>query len=106
MVLAKSILILEDDLRTLTAILEGLSVLEDEQSFSFSLTILTDYTQVEKVIGISSVPDFNIQLKKRGVTKVILKEYADLKPFVDELVSTIENMLRKMPLSEEKAYNL
>lgn len=135
MVLAKSILILEDDLRTLSAILGGLSVLEDEQPFSFSLTILTDYTQVQKyinsdpdpkfdiilldrdcklcgsfhvldverfgvdkVIGISSVPDFNAQLQKRGVTKIILKEYADLRPFTEGLMKTIEKMIRKMPL--------
>src|SRR3990167_1002842 len=127
MVLAKSILILEDDLRTLSAILSQLSVLEDEQSFSFTLTILTDYTQVEnyinnnshakfdiilldrdcklggsfhvldierfgvdKIIAISSVPEFNKQLRKRGVTKVVEKDYANLKTFVEEVVGTIE----------------
>lgn len=137
MVLAKSILILEDDLRTLSAILSQLSVLEDDQPFSFTLTILTDYTQVEnyvnnnpnarfdiilldrdcklggsfhvldierfgadKIIAISSVPDFNTQLQKRGVTKVVEKDYANLKPFVEEVVGIIEKMIRKMPLME------
>ena len=135
MVLAKSILILEDDLRTLSAILSQLSVLEDEQSFSFTLTILTDYMQVEnyinsnpnakfdiilldrdcklggsfhvldierlgldKIIPISSVPDFNIQLRKRGVTKVVEKDYANLKLFAEEIARIVEEMLRKMPL--------
>jgi len=135
MVLAKSILILEDDLRTLSAILSQLSVLEDEQSFSFTLTILTDYMQVEnyinsnpnakfdiilldrdcklggsfhvldierlgvdKIIAISSVPDFNIQLRKRGVTKVVEKDYANLKLFAEEIARIVEEMLRKMPL--------
>lgn len=136
MVLSKSILILEDDLRTLSAILGQLSVLEDEQPFSFTLTILTDYKQVEslinlntaakfdiilldrdcklggsfhvldierlgvdKIIAISSVPDFNAQLQKRGVTKVVEKDYANLKPFVEEVVGIIEDMIRKMPLA-------
>ncbi len=135
MVLSKSILILEDDLRTLSAILSRLSVLEDEQPFSFTLTILTDYTQVEnyinsspnakfdiilldrdcklggsfhvldierlgvdKIIAISSVPDFNIQLQKRGVTKIVEKDYANLMPFAEEVAGIIEGMLRKMPL--------
>lgn len=135
MVLSKSILILEDDLRTLSAILGRLSVLEDDQPFSFTLTILTDYTQVEnyinsnpnakfdiilldrdcklggsfhvldierlgvdKIIAISSVPNFNIQLQKRGVTKVVEKDYANLKTFVEEVVGIIEEMVRKMPL--------
>src|SRR3989344_6821056 len=138
MVLAKSILILEDDLRTLSAILSQLSVLEDEQSFSFTLTILTDYMQVEnyinsnpnakfdiilldrdcklggsfhvldierlgvdKIIAISSVPDFNIQLRKRGVTKVVEKDYANLKLFAEEIARIVEEMLRKMPLVGE-----
>jgi hypothetical protein len=139
MVLSKSILILEDDLRTLSAILSRLSVLEDEQPFSFTLTILTDYTQVEKyinsdpdpkfdiilldrdcklcrsfhvldierfgvdkVIAISSVPDFNIQLQKRGVTKVVEKDYANLKSFAEGVVEIIEEMIRKMPLIENE----
>lgn len=130
---------MEDDLRTLSAILSRLSVLEDEQPFSFTLTILTDYTQVEKyinsdpdpkfdiilldrdcklcrsfhvldierfgvdkVIAISSVPDFNIQLQKRGVTKVVEKDYANLKSFAEGVVEIIEEMIRKMPLIENE----
>lgn len=131
MVLNKIILILEDDLRTLSKLLEKLAKLEDEQPYSLSLIILTDYTMVEKfinknpmpkvdlilldrdckiggsfhvldiekigakkIIAISSVPEYNQQAKKRGVKKVVEKNYAALDEFSDRVAKEVENFIR------------
>lgn len=139
MIITKTILILEDDLKTLSKILSRLAKLEEDQPFYFSLVVLTDYIQVEnyvnnnpkakfdiilldrdcklagsfhvlnlekfgadKVISISSVPEYNDQVQKRGVTKVILKDYQYLDDFADKVVKQIEEIVRKMPLIEEE----
>lgn len=139
MVITKTILILEDDLKTLSKILSRLAKLEEDQPFYFSLVVLTDYIQVEnyvndnpkakfdiilldrdcklagsfhvlnlekfgpeKVISISSVPEYNEQIKKRGLTKVILKDYQYLDDFADQVVNEIGKMVRKMPLMEDE----
>ena len=131
MVLNKTILILEDDLRTLSKLLEKLSKLEDDQPYSFSLIILTDYIMVEefinkdpmpkidlilldrdcklggsfhvldiekigakKIIAISSVPEYNQEAKKRGIKKIVQKDYAMLEKFSDDVIQEIENFLR------------
>lgn len=137
MIITKTILILEDDLKTLSKILNKLAKLEEDQPFYFSLVVLTDYTQVldyinenpkakfdiilldrdckkggsfhvldlekfgaDKVIAISSVPEFNEQAKQRGVTKIVYKDYQYLDKFAEDVVKTIEEMVRKMPLIE------
>ena len=131
MVLNKTILILEDDLRTLSKLLEKLAKLEDDQPYSFSTIILTDYTMVEefinkdpmpkidlvlldrdcklggsfhvldierigakKIIAISSVPEYNQQAKKRGVKKVVQKDYKILDKFSADVALEIERFLR------------
>lgn len=136
MILSKRVLILEDDLRTLSKLLERLSQLEDDQPFDFCIITLSDYTQVqdyvnnnpkaefdivlldrdcklggsfhifdierfgaEKVIAISSVPEFNEQAKKRGVKRTVLKDYQYLDKFADDVVAEIEKMVRKLPLA-------
>lgn len=133
MILHKTILILEDDLQTLSKILDRLSVLEDDQPYQFSMVILTNYLQVmeyinnnskitydmvlldrdcklggsfhiadlerlgpEKVIAISSVPKYNTEAKKRGVTVVVEKDYKNLDLFADALRGEVEKMLRGM----------
>lgn len=138
MILSKTILILEDDLKTLSKLLAKLAKLEEDQPFYLSLVILTDYIQVEdyinnnpkakfdiilldrdcklagsfhvlnlekfgadKVIAISSVPEYNAQLKDRGVTKVVLKDYQYLDKFAEDVVKLIEDIVRKMPLIED-----
>lgn len=132
MVLNKTILILEDDLRTLSKLMEKLAKLEDDQEFSFSTIILTDYTMVEefinkdpmpkvdlvlldrdcklggsfhvlniekigakKIIAISSVPEYNRQAQKRGVKKVVEKNYAALDEFSDQVAKEVENSIRR-----------
>lgn len=126
-----SILILEDDLKTLSAILDRLSVLEESYPVNFNLTILSDHTQVEKyingssdtefdiilldrdcklggsfhvldverfgvdkVISISSVPDYNEQLRKRGVTRIVHKDYADIDTFSKQVIGVVEEMIK------------
>lgn len=138
MVITKTILILEDDLKTLSKILARLAKLEEDQPFYFSLVVLTDYLQVEdyinsnpkakfdivlldrdcklggsfhvlnlekygadKVISISSVPEYNAQVQERGVTKVVLKDYQYLDKFAEDVVNLIEDIVRKMPLMED-----
>ena len=65
MVLNKTILILEDDLRTLSKLLEKLSKVEDEQPYSLSLIILTDYTMVEEFINKDPMPKVDLILLDR-----------------------------------------
>lgn len=134
MIITKTILILEDDLKTLSKLLLNLAKLEEDQPFYFSLVVLTDYSQVEdyindnpkakfdiilldrdckqggsfhilnlekfgvdKVISISSVPEYNAQIQLRGVTKVVLKDYQYLDEFAENVVRLIGEIVRKIP---------
>lgn len=143
MILHKTILILEDDLRTLSKILDRLSVLEDDQPYQFSMVILTNYLQVEeyinnnpkssfdmilldrdcklggsfhvadlerlgpeKVIAISSVPKYNEEAKKRGVRRVVEKDYKNLEVFADALKKEVAVYLREMPPSESDFHQI
>lgn len=47
----------------------------------------------EKVISISSVPEFNEDAKKRGVTKSILKDIRDYDKFAKNVTNIIKKML-------------
>jgi len=65
MVLNKTILILEDDLLTLSKLLERLSVLEQDQPYSLSTVILTNHKQVRELINNNSNLRFDIVLLDR-----------------------------------------
>lgn len=141
MILSKTILILEDDLKTLSVLLDRLSVLEEDQPYDFSLIILTNHIQVEqlinthpdldidiilldrdcklggsfhtleiekfgpeKIISISSVPEYNEQAKARGVKRVILKDYREKATFAEAVVREVEVMLRDMPVASSKIH--
>lgn len=130
MVISKKILILEDDLKTLSKILDRLATLEQDQPYDFCLVVLTDYIQVQdyvnnnpkaefdiilldrdcklagsfhvldierfgvnKIIAISSVPEYNEQVKQKGVKRIVLKDYQYLDKFADKLVEEIEDMV-------------
>ncbi|MBI2334253.1 hypothetical protein HYU96_00435 [Candidatus Daviesbacteria bacterium] len=56
---------------------------------------------VDKIISISSVPKWNEEARKRGVKRVILKDYAHLDEFADKVVKEIEDMLRKLTVGED-----
>lgn len=124
-------LILEDDLKTLSLLLDKLSVLEEQdRSIDFAVTVLSEYTQVEeyankktdndfdiilldrdckaggsfhvldfdkfnanKIISISSVPDYNEQAKKHGVSKIVYKDYEDLEKFSSGVIEEIKSIL-------------
>lgn len=124
-------LILEDDLKTLSLLLDKLSVLEEQDhSIDFAVTVLSEYTQVEeyvnkktdndfdiilldrdckaggsfhvldfdkfnanKIISISSVPDYNEEAKKHGVSKIVYKDYEDLENFSSGVIGEIKSML-------------
>ncbi len=116
-----NILILEDDLETLSLIFKVLL----ETKIDFVPVVLSTYEQVErlinpsdmtfdlilldrdcalcgsfhtldiekfgadKVIGISSVPEYNNALLGRGVKKIITKDYKKLDEFVSRLLVTL-----------------
>lgn len=65
MIIAKTILILEDDLKTLSKILGNLAKLEEDQPFYFSLVVLTDYIQVEDYVNSNPKAKFDIILLDR-----------------------------------------
>ncbi len=143
MILHKTILILEDDLRTLSKILEKLAVVEEDQPYEFSMVILTNYLQVEayinnnpsavfdmilldrdcklggsfhvldierlgpqKVIAISSVPKYNEEARKRGVTRIVAKDYRDLDTFADALAAEVIALLKASPPSEANLHRI
>lgn len=130
MVLSKTILILEDNLKVLSRILDGLFELEGNQPFDFSVIVLTNYQQIEdyvnnnskaqfdiilldrdcklnnsfhvldlerfgadKVIAISSVPEYNQEAKQRGVKRVVLKDLQRIDEFAKKVVKEVEQMI-------------
>ena len=138
MILNKTILILEDDLLTLSKILERLSKIEQDQPYEFSVITLTNYLQVqhfindnpviqidmilldrdcklagsfhvadierlgvEKVIAISSVPEYNKQARGRGVSRVVLKDYRNLDAFADRLAEEVLDLIKSLPMRED-----
>lgn len=143
MILNKNILILEDDLETLSKILNRLAVLEEEQEFEFSTVILSNYLQVQelinkntnisfdiilldrdcklggsfhtldlerfvadKVIAISSVPEWNELAKKRGVKRIIPKDYQYKDDFADKVVKEIADLIKSTPATEANMHQI
>lgn len=47
----------------------------------------------DKVIAISSVPDYNQEAKRRGVKRVVLKDFKALDVFVEKVVKEVERMV-------------
>lgn len=130
MVLNKTILILEDNLKILSRIIDCLFELEQDQPYDLSLIVLTNYQQVEdyvnnnpkaqfdiilldrdcklnnsfhildiekfganKVIAISSVPEYNKEAKQRGVKRVVLKDLQHIDEFAKKVVREVEQMI-------------
>lgn len=130
------ILILEDDLETLSVLLNKLYLLERELEEStlprvFSLVTLSEYTQVEeyinknaefkfdavlldrdcktggsfhvldieavgadKIISISSIPQYNEEAVSRGVKHVVWKDYKNLTEFSDNVIKKFKEILK------------
>ncbi len=127
------ILILEDDLETLSLLMSRLAKWEDEnKDYDFAITVLSEYFQVEeyinkltenkfdivlldrdckaggsfhvldlekidadKIISISSVPEYNEQVKAKGVTRVVYKDYGNLVKFADGVLAQIKSILNE-----------
>lgn len=131
-----NILILEDDLETLSILMNKLSSLEKELEESslprvFSVVTLSEYTQVEeyinkndrfkfdavlldrdckaggsfhvlnieaigadKIISISSMPQYNEEAVERGVKHVVWKDYQNLNDFSDNVIKKLREMLK------------
>lgn len=128
------ILILEDDLRTLSSLLKAIDKLEENllgEGKDIGVTVLSEFTQVEeylnsskaniydvilldrdckaggsfhvidfnkytidKIIGISSTPPYNEELLKRGVKRIIHKDYQVLDQFSEEVIFQIKDLLQ------------
>lgn len=126
------VLILEDDLETLSKLTESFVVLQKRfENLDLALTILAEYTQVgeylnkaeenifdiilldrdckacgsfhcldfnkysvEKIIAISSVPTYNEELRQRGVTRIVHKDYQALDEFVRGVEAILVEMLK------------
>lgn len=128
------ILILEDDLETLSLLLKKLYLLEEKSAetdspIEFSTVTLSEYTQVEelinksrsldfdvilldrdckaggsfhvldierfgpdKVISISSVPEYNEDARKRGIKRIVWKDYQNLESFSDQVINEIKDL--------------
>lgn len=131
--MTKNILILEDDIQTLSKILDGIAKLEkDFYPTDFDITVLSNYEVVEKwinkesadkydlilldrdckmggsfhildiekfgpekIISISSMPQWNKEAEARGVKNIIRKDYENLDTFVDSVISGIPKILKK-----------
>lgn len=128
------ILILEDDIETLAFITKRLYELEKELGELgkklLSITILSEYTQVEKyinadknlqydilildrddkiggsfhtinlgkfnlnhAISISSIPNYNEEAVKKGIRKVIWKDYQNLEQFSQDLARELKTII-------------
>lgn len=51
----------------------------------------------EKVISISSVPEYNEDAKSRGAQKVILKDLSNIDGFTSNVIEALKELIRKLP---------
>jgi hypothetical protein len=59
---------------------------------SFHVLDLEKYDP-KKIISISTYPEYNEKAKKRGVTRVVRKDYDNLDKWGEELIDTIKELL-------------
>lgn len=128
------VLILEDDLRALSVIMDGLFELEEELygKTDFAVTVFSEYTQAEdylnnleksefdivlldrdcklggsfhildfekfdkdKIISISSTPQWNEEAKAAGITRNVPKDYMNLNDFKIRLIENIKQTIKE-----------
>lgn len=128
------VLILEDDLRTLSIIMNKLFELEEETFYQndkkdFAITLFSEYHQVKdylnksdmvfdvilldrdckaggsfhildfkkfdsnKIIAISTVPEYNDNAVKNGVKTVVRKNFAKMDEFGEKLTKELKNLI-------------
>ncbi len=127
-----NLLILEDDVETLSVLLKHIAKLEEEiaPKADIDVTIFSNYKQVEdlvnnqpadfydiilldrdckmgasfhvlniekidteKIISISSTPQWNTEARARGVEKIVLKEYMDLDKFTKGVIAEMTQII-------------
>ncbi len=64
---------------------------DDKQGGSFHAIDLEKFG-AQKVIGISTVPEWNELLKKRGVTRIVRKDFLDLEKWAKEVVRHVVDL--------------
>ena len=127
------ILILVDDIKTLSMIMAKLSILEDKiesQKQDIAVTTFSEYYHVEryvnncspddfdiilldrdckmggsfhalnfekfgvdKIISISTIPEYNDQAKQHGVHRVVWKDHNNLEDFAEKLITQINQLI-------------
>lgn len=92
MVLSRNILILEDDLLTLSKILEKLSKLEQDQPYDFSTVVLTTYLQVQELINKNKASQFDIILLDRDCKLGGSFHILDIERFGPEKIISISSV--------------
>ncbi len=131
------VLVIEDDLETLSVIMSVLKdfenkLLKGDEKKDVAVTVFSEYTQVEgylnnmeeptfdvvlldrdcklggsfhalnldkfgkdKIIGISSVPEYNDQLAEKGINITINKDYLELDAFGAQLLKVLFRVSRR-----------
>lgn len=65
---------------------------DDKLGGSFHALDFNKYP-VEKIIGISSTPPYNEQLKEKGVKRIVHKDYQNLDKFIEEVKGNIIELI-------------
>lgn len=125
------ILVLEDDLKTLSVTMDSLFELEEELvgKTDFAVTVFSEYTEVknylnkigkpnfdiilldrdcklcgsfhildfekfgkDKIISISSTPQWNEEAKAAGISRIVPKDYSNLDDFGKRLIKEVKNI--------------
>lgn len=64
---------------------------DDKQGGSFHALDIEKFGP-QKVIGISTIPEWNELLKKRGVTRIVRKDFLDLEKWAKEVVRHVVDL--------------
>lgn len=92
MVLNKTILILEDNLKVLSKLLEGLFELEQSQPYDFSVIVLTNYQQVEDYVNSNPKAQFDVILLDRDCKLDSSFHVLDIETFGSDKVIAISSV--------------
>lgn len=127
-----NLLILEDDVETVSLLLKHIASLEEKLSprYEIDVTVFSNYKQVEdlvntqprdsydiilldrdckmggsfhaldiedfgpeRIISISSTPQWNRNAQERGVQAVVLKDFANLEKFAMHVIEKLEKLI-------------
>ena len=105
MIFTKNILILEDNLKVLSIILDYLFELENDQPYSFSLMILTTAEQVENYINHNPKAKFDIILLDGDCKLNQSFHILDLERFGVDKVISISSVPKYNELAKKRGVN-